>query len=55
MSSHNHLSHSGEESLRVEEASHPEGEGAAVLQPDAVLLVALQQLRVPKAERRRLP
>ena len=49
------LSHGGEESLRVEEARHPEGLGSAAEQPHLQLRVPLQQLREPETQRARVP
>ena len=50
-----HLSHGGEEALRVEEARHPEGVGTAVEAPAVELVVSLDQLREPEAQRARVP
>jgi len=49
------LSHRCQEALRVKEARHPADLWPAVEQPATQLGVALQHLRVPEAERRRLP
>mmetsp|Transcript_11328 Transcript_11328/g.25365 ORF Transcript_11328/g.25365 Transcript_11328/m.25365 type:complete len:214 (-) Transcript_11328:1593-2234(-) len=41
------LLHRGQEALRVEEARHPEGQGASGVQPAAVLRVSAEQAPVP--------
>ena len=49
------LPHRREEALRVEEAGHPEADGTALEHPRVVLLLALEQVGEPEAERRGLP
>ena len=45
----------GTHTLRVEESSHPEDVGASLEDPAVELLVPLQQLCVPEAQRGGLP
>jgi hypothetical protein len=49
------LSHSGEEALWVEEASHPETVGSAVEAPSVELLVSFNELSEPETNSARLP
>ena len=49
------LSHGSEETLRVEEASHPEHIRATVENPGGELSVSFQELREPKPQGRGLP
>ena len=50
-----YLSHGREESLWIEESSHPKCFGPALKYPCPELLISLQQLRVPEANGRRVP
>ena len=45
------LSHSGEKSLRVEEACHPKYARPAIKNPDRELVISLQELREPETKR----
>ena len=44
------LSHSSEEALRVEEASHPEHIRATIENPSGELTVSFQELREPEPQ-----
>jgi hypothetical protein len=50
-----YLSHSSEESLRIEESCHPEDLGPVMCAPRAELWVSFQQLRVPETQCCRFP
>ena len=50
-----YLSHCGEESLRVEEAGHPEAGWTPVEAPAVELVVPLNQLSEPESQRARVP
>ena len=45
-----YLSHGGEKALRVEEARHPEGDGAPLETPGVKLVVPLYQFCEPEAQ-----
>ena len=50
-----YLSHGGEESLWVEESSHPEDVGATTKTPVVKLMVAVNQLSEPEPQRAGVP